>query len=249
MTDQRTFITNITKALGLSATQQRSPQAFPELFASRDQQPFLDRIDARGRKEREELADILFEAAIPLHLQCHRVQSLKEGGEVIAEITGSRQAEFSHRSIVMQHDHPDILALDLAEKLGERGVIVKTTTSGNKEILTDSAAAIAGITAPSCAIADSATMIHCEKPGEPRSTSLLPSIHIALLRLENLVANRDEAYAILSQQPETSILFISGPSKTADIDATLVLGAHGPKEMHCILLDESIPTNTFSKEK
>ena len=75
------------------------------------------------------------------------------------------------------------------------------------------------------------------------SLSCMHSKHIALIRRENLVAGMDEAYVILTKkQLGGSMVFISGPSKTADIEAYLVHGAHGPREMHAVLLAEKDDT-------
>ncbi|MBB1077926.1 LUD domain-containing protein, partial [Rhodoferax sp. 4810] len=94
-------------------------------------------------------------------------------------------------------------------------------------------------------VADSATLIQLTEPGRPRSTSLLASIHIAILRRENIVADLQEAYALLRDRAHLdSLVFISGPSKTADIEAHMVHGAHGPREVHLIILAE--PSSTES---
>jgi L-lactate dehydrogenase complex protein LldG len=76
----------------------------------------------------------------------------------------------------------------------------------------------------------------------------LPSIHIALLKREHLVADLTEAYGLLRQEPQLdSFVFISGPSKTADIEAHMVHGAHGPREVHVVVLAEPAPAEVFDK--
>jgi L-lactate dehydrogenase complex protein LldG len=58
------------------------------------------------------------------------------------------------------------------------------------------------------------------------------------------VATLEEALALVRREPEPdSLVLISGPSKTADIEAHMVLGAHGPRAMHLILLTGSTSTN------
>ena len=62
----------------------------------------------------------------------------------------------------------------------------------------------------------------------------------ALLRRDNLVADLEEAYTLLREEGRLdSMVFISGPSKTADIEAQMVHGAHGPREVHLIILPSS----------
>ena len=100
-------------------------------------------------------------------------------------------------------------------------------------------ASFIGITAPAIGVADSATVIQLTRPGQPRSTSLVPSIHIAILRQDRLVKDLEEAYVLLQEERLDSLVFISGPSKTADIEATMVHGAHGPREMHLVVIPPS----------
>lgn len=129
--------------------------------------------------------------------------------------------------------------MKLWKRFNRESVTVHTTFAGDIEITDKTVASYIGITAPSITVAESATLVQLTSPGCPRSTSLVPSIHIALIRSENLVASLEEAYALLEElAPKESFVFISGPSKTADIEAHLVQGAHGPKELHIILLKE-----------
>lgn len=83
---------------------------------------------------------------------------------------------------------------------------------------------------------------------KPSFAYLLPSIHIALIRLKDIVANLSELYALLRQENvEDSFTLISGPSKTADIEAHMVHGAHEPKEMHLVVIDEQMVSQTIFK--
>jgi len=79
--------------------------------------------------------------------------------------------------------------------------------------------------------------------GQPLHVSLLPSIHMAVIRLEQILENLKEFYTLLKWDPRQqteglthTMTLISGPSKTADIEATLVHGAHGPRELVIFVL-------------
>ena len=79
-----------------------------------------------------------------------------------------------------------------------------------------------------------------------RSTSLVPSIHIAVIHMDQIIADLKELFALLKWDPEYSsegltncMTFISGPSKTADIEATMVHGAHGPREVYIFVIETS----------
>jgi L-lactate dehydrogenase complex protein LldG len=100
-----------------------------------------------------------------------------------------------------------------------------------------------GITSADFCMADSATLVMRTRPGQARSVSLVPAIHIAVVELNRIIADLKELYALLKWDPQESkdgvtncMTFISGPSKTADIEATMVDGAHGPREVHIIVI-------------
>lgn len=98
-----------------------------------------------------------------------------------------------------------------------------------------------GITGCFCAIAETGTLLLTTSPTTPNKTSLLPETHIAILNTSRIVVGMEEAWNLvrteLKQLPR-ACSFISGPSRTADIEQTLVIGAHGPYRVHIILVDE-----------
>jgi len=91
----------------------------------------------------------------------------------------------------------------------------------------------ASITMARGAIADVGSIILCPDEKEPRTMSLVPPVHIAVLEKEKIYNNLSEA--ILregwSKGVPTNVLLISGPSKTADIELILAYGVHGPREL------------------
>ncbi|CAA7619161.1 conserved hypothetical protein [Magnetospirillum sp. LM-5] len=99
----------------------------------------------------------------------------------------------------------------------------------------------AGITWAKAAIADTGTLVLWPDADEPRLTSLLPPIHVVLLRLGSLVDNLAQVMADQNWAAgmPTNALLISGPSKTADIEQTLAYGVHGPKELIVLVLTDA----------
>ena len=99
---------------------------------------------------------------------------------------------------------------------------------------TDLASADIGITGADFAIADTGTLVLLSGPEQPRLTSLLPPVHIAILEKETIVPNIHALFARLGKSYEnydklcSCISFITGPSRTADIELNLTLGVHGP---------------------
>ena len=102
-----------------------------------------------------------------------------------------------------------------------------------------------GISGANIAIADTGTIVIVSNEGNARLTTTLPPIHVAVLGVEKIVPTLDDATAILNvlaksgtgQKITTYVSFITGPSRTADIELSLSIGVHGPKEVHIILLD------------
>ncbi len=99
---------------------------------------------------------------------------------------------------------------------------------------------LVGITGCFCAIAETGTLMLCGAPDAPAATSLLPETHIAIVPASRIVAGMEEGWALarseLARLPR-AVNFISGPSRTGDIEQTIVLGAHGPYRVHLILID------------
>jgi L-lactate dehydrogenase complex protein LldG len=99
----------------------------------------------------------------------------------------------------------------------------------------------AGLTWAKAGIAETGTLVLWPDPDEPRLLSLLPPIHVALLKASTLV---DTLGQVMESQDwagtmPTNALLISGPSKTADIEQTLAYGVHGPKELIVLILSDA----------
>lgn len=99
---------------------------------------------------------------------------------------------------------------------------------------------LVGITGAFCAIAETGTLMMLSGAATPGAASLLPETHIAVVPETRIVRAMEDAWALLrAERGDTAmpraVNFISGPSRTADIEQTLVLGAHGPYRVHIIL--------------
>ncbi len=98
---------------------------------------------------------------------------------------------------------------------------------------------LVGITGAFCAIAETGTLMTLSGAGTPATVSLLPETHIAIVPASRIVRGMEEAWALarteLGSLPR-AVNFISGPSRTADIEQTVTVGAHGPYRVHIILV-------------
>lgn len=94
-----------------------------------------------------------------------------------------------------------------------------------------------GITGATYGLADTGSLVMMASE-DPRLPSLLPPIHVALLPRERLLSGLDEFFSLhpVPSRSTSSVVFITGPSRTADIEQILVRGVHGPGEIHVILV-------------
>ena len=98
---------------------------------------------------------------------------------------------------------------------------------------------LVGITGAFCGIAETGTLLLTSGRNTPATVSLLPETHIAILDARRIVADMEEAWRRLRAETAgmpRAIHFVSGPSRTADIEQTVTLGAHGPYRVHIILV-------------
>lgn len=122
---------------------------------------------------------------------------------------------------------PEFAALDWAAQ----GLAVANRAARGDDLV--------GITGAFCAIAETGTLMMCSGPDTPPAASLLPETHIAVVPRSRIVTGMEDAWALLRLERGVmprAVNFISGPSRTADIEQTVTLGAHGPYRVHLLLL-------------
>lgn len=98
---------------------------------------------------------------------------------------------------------------------------------------------LVGITGAFCAIAETGTLMLLSGPLTAATTSLLPETHIAIVAASRIVAGMEEGFALLRAEHGAlprAVNFVSGPSRTGDIEQTIVLGAHGPYRVHLVIV-------------
>ena len=105
--------------------------------------------------------------------------------------------------------------------------------------------AAVGISGANMAIAETGTIVLVTNEGNADLTTTLPPVHIALFGVDKVVATLDDAVAVLRMLPRSGtgqlmtsyVNWITGPSRSADIEQSLAIGVHGPREMHCVIVD------------
>jgi L-lactate dehydrogenase complex protein LldG len=179
----------------------------------------------------------------------HRVASLA----LVPALVGSIAREREARALVSWH--AAALGADLTGALEAQGLDVHPMPPGEASSASErerlrglTAQADLGLTGVDLAIAETGTLLMMSGGGRPRSTSLLPPCHVALFDRAALVESLHQVGVLLEAwhadgAPPANgavVNFVTGPSRTADIELTLTRGVHGPKEVHAIFVDGGI---------
>ena len=143
---------------------------------------------------------------------------------------------------VLSWEESEIPLEGLHGMLESLGVTVAGQSDGRAD--TDASGDVrVGITGVNAALAATGSLILESGGGRYRNTSLLPDVHIALMRAEQITPDletwqqiqKGAGYPAFTVASNTTV--ITGPSKTADIAHQLVKGAHGPREVHVMILE------------
>ena len=254
-TNQDSFIQNLRTSLGKGTTdiQARkaaiftSPERNPDLAQA--QTSLLETVKTRDREQQLKLLNRLVEEGKPLNLRVIPVKDTAEAATAIADLVAETEPEWGDKKSLVQWDHPLIRELDLEAALEDQSVPVATAAYTGTEADENEKAgrrarirqqvteAYIGVTSADYCLADTATLVMKSRPGEARSVSLLPSMHVGVIRLEQILFDLKELYALLKWDPDNReplphhMVFVSGPSKTADIELVMVHGAHGPRAL------------------
>ena len=101
---------------------------------------------------------------------------------------------------------------------------------------------LVGITGCFCALAETGTLVLTSSGDMPASSHLLPETHVALVPASRIVAGMEDAFALMraerggvANMMPRAVNMVSGPSRTGDIEQTIVLGAHGPYRVHIVI--------------
>jgi L-lactate dehydrogenase complex protein LldG len=116
--------------------------------------------------------------------------------------------------------------------------IVPIDRDGRREKQMRLAHASVGITGALAGLADTGSIVVASGPTRPRLASLLPAIHIALLPIADLYPGLSDFFTARPDviRAGSNVVIITGPSRTADIELTPILGVHGPKNLHVVLI-------------
>jgi len=143
--------------------------------------------------------------------------------QLSSQLSSQPSSQNSHRGVCW----PEFADLDWAQT----GLIVEARPTMGDDRL--------GITGVFCAIAETGTLVVLSGADTPTATTLLPETHVAIVSVNRIVDTMEDAFALVRKDRGSvprAINMISGPSRTGDIEQTIVLGAHGPFRVHILVV-------------
>ncbi len=164
--------------------------------------------------------------------------STREAVEMIAKIAEEKRVKLAVKSNVPFEDQ-----INLAGAFSKIGISLVDIGAGNQtnvtEIITK---ADMGLSGADLAIAETGTIAIVTRMDADRLVTCLPPVHLALVPSSVLVRRPKDALPLLQQEFRGSqpsvVSFVSGPSRTGDVEVKLVLGVHGPHEVHVVMLED-----------
>ena len=168
----------------------------------------------------------------------HRASSADEAAAIVLEIAGRHRAE---RVLAWTDGWPDCQGLEAAllqAGIEAVNVNVPQDAAGRRSALDAIEPIAVGVTGALAGLADTGSLVLTAAAGRSRMASLLPPVHIAVLARSRIYATLP---AFLAAHPgvagtTSNLVLVTGPSRTADIEMTITLGVHGPREVHAIVM-------------
>ncbi len=245
--DRGEFISNVSAALGRDRPPSdpgASPVRYPDFAAAESTaQEVLEDASSRESELLEDAAQSLASTG----WRVHRAATIEDVGDIVARICEDIDAENAMRS---EHEVLKDANLDVA--LARAGIdthvmSLRDDSSDEKReeqrsqyreevFKTD-----VGITGGDYVVAETGTLVIHPQKGVSRLISLAPPVHIAVMKRGQVLPSLDELFllehvAMHRGDRHASMNLISGPSRTGDIEATIVHGIHGPVETHMVLV-------------
>ncbi len=171
-----------------------------------------------------------------------RIASFRSRLEALAGRTYRVETPAAARDTVAELIEGRTAVASNAPYLAECGITglanVRSGILDRDELRAACAAADIGITSADYALADTGTLVMIASPREARLVSLLPPAHLAVIPRERLLTGLDELFTLLPLPAEqtSSMVLITGPSRTADIEQILVRGVHGPGQIGVVIV-------------
>jgi len=172
---------------------------------------------------------------LAIGVRIHQAGSIESAAEYVERIALERKAK-----TVVAADTEVVERIGLQKRLESCGIryLTEASDADLRSIAIDAGIGVSGV---DYALADTGTLVLLAQKGAPRSISLVPPIHIAIVKADQVVHGLDDLFGLLRSEKGVSdlgsaVTFITGASRTADIELTLVVGVHGPQQLHVVII-------------
>jgi L-lactate dehydrogenase complex protein LldG len=183
----------------------------------------------------------IYESRLPESIEAESSHFLDEVGKLsgVGQKLSSADMDTNLQSLIQEQgihratvwETPYLRQLGITEILNSLGVELISPNADKH----DMALCDLGVTEADYLLPETGTLVLCSSKLKPRAVSLLPRIHLAIVRPEMLRADMHQVFA--EAKDGNYLLFITGPSRTADIELTVTLGVHGPKNLYVWMLE------------
>ncbi len=236
------FLSGLRASLGRTGS---APPDTPHWRLTETPEDLAEQAEAvrrRLERMRPALLDQFAETARLRGWNIHRAGDPEEAVGYIVSLAEDRGITQIARST---QDVLAVVSLDAAlENLGIATVIASKDEAGSRRQAREQIVASgAGVTGADYAVAETGSVVVLPRAGLSRLVSLAPPVHVAVVRPQDVVESLDDvflfrrlAYYRNGGDMGSYLNFITGPSRTADIEMQLVVGVHGPGEVHLVLL-------------
>lgn len=163
--------------------------------------------------------------------EVHRVADRKQALSFIEAFLKEEGVADAPGSYAVWADGPFLRAAEQSELPVHPGL--------NYEVTRERAAqAKVGISEMTWAVADTGSLVQDQAPSDQRLASSLTGVHLAVVPTSNIVADKVSLFSRITPKTSRYIAFITGPSRTADIERVLTIGVHGPERLVILFVDE-----------
>jgi L-lactate dehydrogenase complex protein LldG len=187
-------------------------------------------VPARGQLDASGRVDLFQQMAEEVHATVRRLPDWSGVPVAVAEYL----REHNHPTEVRVAPHPDLTGLNWQDG---GSLLSVSEGAGDPDIAVGVSRAFAGV-------AETGTLILRSGPDSPTTLNFLPATHIVAVRADEICGPFEDAWDRLRERlgdgsfPRT-VNMITGPSRTADIEQTLQLGAHGPMDLHILVIGDA----------
>ena len=247
-TPKSEFLRSVRDALGrpLDSLGQSAPPEVPYHRLQEDLEELEDRalqIQERLKEDRPAILDRFADMAQRGGWNVHRLSGVEAVVGRVDEIVAEAGAR-----VVVRSGQPVFSEYPIDPALEWRGVeitpVVRSDEVSREALREEIRRADVGMTGADYAIAETGSLVILPRQGLSRLVSLVPPMHIALVRADEVIESlhdlfllRRLAYYWQGGEMGSYLNFITGPSRTADIEMTIVQGVHGPRTVHLVLIE------------